>query len=386
VRSRAAVAAQAAGAFDRIDAARIGMREREFIAALQRAFPEALLGDDAASHRLEARGGRSGGMIVLSTDAVVEGVHFDRRYGTLSQALQKLVTSNVSDIYAIGGRPETVLLTAGLPRGCTAGDAEEIIGGLKKGTSFYGVSLAGGDTVESGAVFFFNISIIGAQDSSMPVPRGGAGVGDSIVVFGTCGGSLLGLTLLRHLSGVRRKEGPPGRNAAGLPPWNELSGILSELSIDTDDAAIGLLAGGRGATVGHLLSLAKQHLVPEARPLPDDLLRADPAIVTAMIDVSDGLARDLRNLCEASCVGAVLDEEALPVPEGLPHLLGGEADYRREVVLSSGEEYVMLATCREKPPAGTVVGTIVPQEEGVTVVGRDGRKRELPDIGYEHTF
>jgi thiamine-monophosphate kinase len=367
-----------------IVAARIDMKEREFIAALQGAFPKARLGDDAASHLLQRD--LPYGVMVLSTDAVVEGVHFDRRYGSLSQAVQKLVTSNVSDIYAMGGSPRAILFTAGLPRGCTPGDAKEIIDGLKKGTSFYGISLVGGDTVESAAAFFFNISIIGAQDVVMPVPRGGAGIGDLLVLFGTCGGSLLGLTLLQHLSGVRKTERLPKSLAAELPPWDEICGTLSELSIDTGEEGIGLLAGDRSGAVRCLLALANRHLAPETRPVPPDLLRVNPPVVTAMIDVSDGLARDVRNLCGASRVGAVLHEESLPVPEALSQMLGGQGEFRSELALSSGEEYVMLAACRERPPGGTVIGEIVPEGEGIEFVGRDGRKRELPDTGYEHRF
>jgi thiamine-monophosphate kinase len=362
------------------------MKEHDFIDALIKAFPYADLRDDAAWYHPDRYGANMDKGILLSADAAVEGVHFDRRYSTLSQAVQKLVTSNVSDIYAMGGSPHAILFTAGLPRGCAAEDAEEIIGGLRKGTSFYGISLAGGDTVESGATFFFDISIIGSQDFVKPIPRSGAGVGDLLVLFGTCGGSLLGLTLLRHLSGVRNMEHLPERVAVGLPSWDELSGILSELSVDTDDAGIGLLAGNRGGTVRHLLSLANRHLVPEARPAPSDVLYMDPSIITAMIDVSDGLARDVRNLCEASRVGVVMHEESLPVPEAFPNMLDGDREYCNELMLSSGEEYVMLATCRERPPKGRVIGEIVPANEGIMAVGRDGKKRELPDTGYEHTF
>jgi thiamine-monophosphate kinase len=328
------------------------MKERDFIERLERAFPRLRREDDATVHRVRFSEppGRLDGILTLSTDAAVEGIHFDRRYSTLSQAVQKLVTSNVSDMYAMGGEPEEVLLTAGLREGCTDAEAGEIVEGLRRAADFYHIDLAGGDTVRSGDRFFFNISIIGSQRYGMPVERAGARAGDRLVLFGECGGSLLGMELLRHLSGIEEMGGLPG------------------------------------SVLDSLLALAKRHLVPVARSVESGLLESDPPLLTAMIDVSDGLARDLRNLCRASGVGAVLYEDRLPVGDFLPLFLGDEMGRWTDHVLSSGEEYVMLASCREDPSSGTAIGEILPAGEGLTLVGRNGKRRELPQTGYEHTF
>jgi thiamine-monophosphate kinase len=364
------------------------MKERDFIERLERAFPHLRREDDAAVRTVRFSGspGRLDGIMVLSTDAAVEGIHFDRRYTTLSQAVQKLVTSNVSDIYAMGGDPEGILFAAGLREGCTGGEAEEIVEGLRKAAGFYHIDLAGGDTVRSGDRFFFNISIVGAQRHGMPVEREGARAGDRLVLFGECGGSLLGMELLRHVSGLEEMSGLPGSVHDGLPSPDELKGLLPGLAVDTDGPELERMTGVRGEISRQLLALAKRHLVPAARPVESGILGADPPMLTAMIDVSDGLARDLRNLCRASGVGAVLYEDRLPIPDYVSLFLGDERDRWTDHALSSGEEYVMLASCRVEPPTGRVIGEIVPAGEGLTLVGRDGRRRELPNAGYEHTF
>jgi thiamine-monophosphate kinase len=364
------------------------MKERDFIERLERIFRRLAFEDDAAVHQVRSHEppGLLDGILTFATDAAVEGIHFDRRYSTLSQAVQKLVTSNVSDIYAMGGKPEKILFTAGLKEGCTEAEADDIVDGLRKASLFYMVHPVGGDTVCSGDRFFFNIMIVGSQRHTKPIERSGAGVGDRIVLFGECGGSLLGMDLLRHLSGIETSDLLPPPIGADLPSWDEISRLLPELEIIMDEAGLDLLAGSCGDIRRHLISLAKRHIVPEAIPVDIDLLSMDPMPLTAMIDVSDGLARDLRNLCRASGVGAVIHEELLPVPEAFSLFLGDEKKRWTDYVFSSGEEYVMLASCREEPPSGRVIGEIVPAGEGLTLIGRDGERRALPDAGYEHTF
>ena len=364
------------------------MNERDFIERLEAAFPRLRREDDAALCTIgsaESPGGPDGAL-ALAVDAAVEGVHFTRNYSTLSQAVQKLVTSNISDIYAMGGKPEVMLFTAGLARGCTDAEAEEIVDGLRKAASFYAIDVAGGDTVSSGDRFFFNISIAGSRRHSRFIERSGAEPGDLLVLFGDCGCSLLGMDVLRRMSGM----GVPGRLprsiGVDIPSWDGISRSVEKLEIGMDDAGIEFLAGTRGPVAEQMLALAKRHLVPEAIPVDTDLLSRDPMPLTAMIDISDGLARDTRNLCRASGTGAVIREALLPVPEAFPLFLGEERELWTEYILASGEEYVMLASSAGEPPSGTVIGEIVPENEGLTIIGRDGERRELPDTGFEHSF
>ncbi len=333
------------------------MKELEVIDRLRAAFPDCGIGDDAAVLPPPR------GEMLFAADAAVEAVHFDRRFCTLSQAVQKLVASNVSDIFAMGGSPLSIVFTAALPPGCRSNDVDSIIDGLRRACARYDIKLVGGDTVSSPHGFCFNVAIVGEAPRGRSVLRSGAREGDALVLFGEIALSRAGLSLL-----TRSLERP-------IP--------------DTPDAA----------------RCIQRHLVPVAGPLDPSLLDADPPLVTAMIDVSDGLAKDLRTLCEESGVGAVIREDALPVPPAIGDLVGLEGEALVDFALASGEEYVLLAAVSPEaagrlsapasaggmmsiaaPGFATVIGAAVPAVEGITLVGRDGKRRALPKLGYEHSF
>lgn len=390
------------------------MRERDVIKRLRDAFGEWGIGDDAAVLA------PPDGELLFASDAVVEGVHFRRGCGTLGQAVQKVITSNVSDIYAMGGVPRAIVMTAGLPSGCGESEIESIIWGATLACEVYGVKLAGGDTVRSPGGCFFDVSIVGSVERGRAVRRSGARPGDAIVVFGKCGGSWAGLLLLHALL--------DGKESASLKAAMEITALLS-LAMEEDDIMSLCDEHGVGREMEPVIELAARHLVPRARPLDRTLLAARaisagaPSIdtslpadhpggtgvpcVAAMIDVSDGLARDLRALCAESGVGASIEEALLPVHPALERLTGPSGTEQREgneslfmaasipdtteLVLSSGEEYVLLAAVRglaegAEFPGGTVIGSIVGRRQGLTIVTRDGERRPLPELGYEHLF
>lgn len=355
------------------------LKEDEFIEALREAFPESDLGDDAA---VDPRDGET----LLATDAIVEGVHFRRDYATLSQAVQKLVTSNVSDIYAMGGKPRSVLFTAGLPEGFSRADMEQVIAGLRGGCAYYGISLAGGDTVSSPGGLFFSIAVTGGLEGRKPLCRKGAEPGDSIVLFGEVGGSAGGLLMLDVILAGHRM--PPGDPPPNLPPWERFEPLVRSLSLGSGEEEISALCEGHDEYWKTVLSLAKRHIVPAARPLEEGLLAGGGPFITAAIDVSDGIARDLRRLCAESGVGAEIDESTFELSKAFTDLFEFKGESMTEFVLSSGEEYVMLATVRgDKLPTGAVrIGRVVPASEGLMIRGPDGELRGLPDTGYQHEF
>lgn len=355
------------------------MKELEVIGRLRAAFPDCGIGDDAAV--LPAPRGE----MLFAADAAVEGVHFDRRFSTLSQAVQKLVTSNVSDIFAMGGSPGSIVFTATLPAGCSPADVDSIIDGLKRSCTQYGIRLAGGDTVSSPHGFCFNVAIVGEVRPGRAILRSGAREGDALVLFGEIGLSRAGLDIL-----ARSLEEP----ASGL------GDALPLVSIASSPAELDRLAGALGQ-IPHAHDAARciqRHLVPLAFPLDASLLDADPARVTAMIDISDGLGKDLRTLCAESGVGALIREDALPVPPAIGELFGLEGDALIDFALASGEEYVLLAAvppeAAERLSVGaigsgagaTVIGTAVPAAEGIALVNKKGRMRPMPRLGYEHFF
>lgn len=425
------------------------MKERDIIERLRASFTDGGIGDDAAIIT------PPGGDLLFASDAVVEGVHFRRESATLAQAVQKAITSNVSDIFAMGGVPHSILITAGLPPGCGEPDVNGIIGGAAHACKVYGIELVGGDTVRSPGGYFFDVSIIGSVERGRAVRRSGARPGDAIVVFGDCGGSLAGMLLLGAL--FSRSQGEGSRHDTDRGALEQSATLIEELA--ADDAAVwGIVQEiipiitlsmerdditrvcderGLDRRAVPLLELVRRHLVPRARPLDRSLLDADRRAgaapsVSAMIDISDGLARDLATLCTESGVGAVVEEGSIPLHPALVEIFerdaakdarngerGGEAgvagqagvpgeekpagkagaagkaadspNYLTEIALSSGEEYVMLAAVRglsggAPPPGGTVIGRVVDRREGMSLVTASGERRPIPELGYEHSF
>jgi thiamine-monophosphate kinase len=353
------------------------MKELDVIDRLRAAFPDSGIGDDAAV--LAAPRGE----MLFAADAAIEFVHFDRRFSTLSQAVQKLVTSNVSDIFAMGGSPESIVFTAALPAGCSPADIDSIIDGLRRSTKQYGVRLVGGDTVASPGGFCFNVAIVGYVPAGRAMLRSGARPGDVLVLFGEIGLSRAGLNVLSS-------------------PTPEMREAISPLSIASSPAELDRVAGALGGIprAHEVARCIRRHLVPLAVPLDESLLDADPARVTAMIDISDGLAKDLRTLCTESGVGAAIRKDALPIPPAVGEICGLEGEGLVDFALASGEEYVLLAAVSPEaaerlnadavPGASVIVaaviGETVPAAEGVVLVDANGKRRPMPDVGYEHSF
>jgi len=284
------------------------------------------------------------GRLLFASDAVVEGVHFRREFSTLGQAVQKAVTSNVSDIFAMGGVPAAIVVTAGIPKGGGGEEVDEMIAGLQAACRAYGLQLAGGDTVLSTGGFFFDVAITGSIDRDEPVARAGAKPGDALVLFGECGGSLAGLETLEALHGKRSVQPRiPGLKMLYRERLAPIADHVRGLDLLTKDSDIEAMSSehGLGETLAAALGIIKRHIVPLAHPLDPTFLERGE--IHAMIDISDGLSRDLVNLCSESGVGAVIDEDALQVPSGVAALFEGGRSTLTNLALSSGEEYVLLA-------------------------------------------
>lgn len=239
---------------------------------------ETWIGDDAAVVAAPA------GALLLSVDAVVAGVHADLSIVGLDDFGWKAVAAAVSDVAAMGGRPTHLLVSLCGPEGT---DVDLLYAGIADASGEYGCPVVGGD-VSGCSELVVTVTVVGDAGGRPPVLRSGARPGDAVYVTGPLGSSAAGLRLLR--------EGRGARN--------------------------GVLAGA--------------HRRPRARPAEGAAAREGGA--TAMIDVSDGLAADLRHLAGASAVGVVLDE--VPVAEGasLGEALGGGEDYELVFTASDPEE------------------------------------------------
>ncbi len=301
-----------------------------------------------------------------------------------------MVTSNVSDIFAMGGEPSGIVFSAGLPERCGEEDLVSIVDGLERTCGAYDMRLFGGDTVLSPSGYFFDVAIIGSVPEDCGVfRRGGARPGDLLVLFGEVGGSLAGLRLLEGLMG----GGSAGPLDGLLPPpavMVEMHGVARTLSVDTTRADIESECTARKLPEGaaDVMTLIGRHIVPLTLKPPVNGSPEWAAAVTAMIDISDGLGKDLGSLCAESGVGAVISEDAIPVPAAVAGAMQAEREKLTRFALSSGEEYVVLAAVAPDavPPGAVVVGTVTEEAGGLLIEDSGGGMRRLPPMGYEHEF
>lgn len=309
------------------------------------------IGDDA-SVSLQ-KGGKA---LLVTTDILVEGTHFKR--GCVPPYLlgRKALSISLSDVAAMGGVPLLFFVSLALTPSTSKKFIDELYRGLGDVARRYGCALAGGNTARAGSGMTVSTTVVGEAPPEKVVYRKGAASGDLVFITGEVGGSALGLrTLLKH-------EGrPPGRL-----PWKES---------------------------------VRRHLDPAPR-LEAGLALARGALATAMMDISDGVALDLRRLCVESGKSAVINLSALPISDEL--WAYGERTGKSPLLhfaLTGGEDYELLFTSPESnlkkisalsrklglpmTPVGRIRGR---RRDGqvVTVLGEDGEPLELKRLGFEH--
>jgi thiamine-monophosphate kinase len=306
------------------------------------------IGDDAAviDH--------FGRQTVLSTDMLVEGIHFDLMYTPLKHLGYKSVVVNISDIYAMNATPTQILLSIAISNKFSVEALDEFYEGVYAACDKYQVDLIGGDTTSSTRGFVISITAIGEVAPDSYVKRSGAKVNDLICVSGDLGGAFLGLTILE-----REKK------------------IFLETGAQPD-------LENRAYIVGRLLK-------PDARKDVIEFFAAHEIIPTSMMDISDGLSSELLHICKQSNVGCVLYEDKLPLNED-----SKEFAYKLELdptacALSGGEDYEMLFTVAqsdyEKVNANnglSIIGYITEAAEGKNIITRGGNKHELVAQGWNH--
>lgn len=271
------------------------------------------------------------GGLLLATDAMAEGVHFDLRYSSLDDAGWKALAVNCSDLAAMGGSARAAVAAVVVPER-RPGVADALASGLVAAAAAFGCPLVGGDTVV-GPALVLTVTVLGESHPSGAVLRSGAGPGDSIFVTGPLGGPRVALAALRR----------------GDSPAPE--------SVERLRRPVPRLAEGRAAA---------------------------EAGADAMIDLSDGLSSDLGHVCRRSGVGALLEAAAVPLGAGatLDDALAGGDDY--ELCFTAPDPERVAATFAGAGLAAPVrIGTITGDGEMV-VVGPDGTRRRLPPAGFEH--
>jgi len=303
------------------------------------------IGDDAA---VLAPSGTN--RLLLTTDMMVEEVHFSFRYATYRQVGHKALAVNLSDIAAMGGRPTHGVVSLAIPSGTEVENLQELYRGMAGLAARYGVNIVGGDTVKSANQLVINLALLGEVEQERVIFRSGAQVGDYIMVTGTLGDSAAGLHLCQHPE---------------IPLRPEMAEVLR-----------------------------KRHLEPQARLDAAGLL-AETGLVTAMNDISDGLAGEIREICQASGVGCSLEGKDIPLSEET-RALGRITGYDPlQWALYGGEDFQLVFTVKPEGPeviqkifatAGlgvAVIGRITSLHEGIKLDTGEG-SRALESGGYDH--
>lgn len=295
------------------------------------------IGDDAAVFA------PASGKTLATVDAMVEGVHFDLSLMTPRQLGYKLVAVNASDIYAMGGRPSYLLLSMSLPSDTRLSNVDGLLEGVEEGLKVHGALLAGGDVSSSPSGVTLSATMLG--NAARPVKRSGARPGQGIFVTGTLGDSACGLELLKKIG--RPVDLEKGRKRP--LPWKIMSPLL------------------------------KRHLAPEPRQMTRGSLNA----AAAMMDISDGLLLDLWRLCSDSGVGALIEENSIPVSAEMRDTATYLGIDPLDLALSGGEDYIILFTSQLKHIRGAVrIGEIIPS--GFKMIRKSGRECRLTPSGYGH--
>lgn len=304
---------------------------------------EVPIGDDAAMFHF------SGGSALLTIDSIYESVHFELGPYTMSDVGWKAVAAGISDIAAMGGEPSCALLSLAFERAPEAEEVRSLISGFQECAGMFGCPLVGGDVCRSGGGLALTVTVAGVPCAGGPVLRGGAQQGDAIGVTGTLGDSGAGLHVLRSRDDGLRARYP---------------------------------------------MLVEAHLRPRPRVQAGCLLAA--AGVTAMEDVSDGLAVDLGHLCDESDLGCELDAGEIPISQEVRSLAGETGADPLDWALGGGEDYELLFTTHparfDKAAAALAlhgltvarIGTMLAKERGRAIVTAGGTTRELKGKGYEH--
>lgn len=296
------------------------------------------VGDDAAVMDFKNK------KTVVSTDLLIEGVHFDLSYVPLKHLGYKSVVVNVSDIYAMNATATQITVSIAVSNRFPLEALEEFYAGIRLACEHYKVDLVGGDTTSSTRGLIISVTAIGEAEASDLVYRNGAQPNDLVVLTGDIGGAYMGLQILEREKAVFQV------NPNSQPDIEMYSYIL------------------------------ERQLKPEARKDIPPLLKQLGVKPTAMMDVSDGLSSEILHICKQSGVGCRLYEDKIPLD---PQVISTCEEFNLDsttIALSGGEDYELLFTIAQADydkikgnPNFTVIGYITDKEEGVNLITRAGQ-------------
>lgn len=305
------------------------------------------IGDDAAVLDFKDK------KAVISTDLLIEGVHFDLAYMPLKHLGYKSVVVNVSDIYAMNAKPTQITVSVAVSNRFPLEALEELFDGITLAAKEYNVDVIGGDTTSSQKGLIISITAIGEADEAELTYRNGAKSNDLLVVTGDLGAAYMGLQVLEREKQVFQV------NPNNQPDLDAYTYII------------------------------ERQLKPEARKDIRTLLHALEIKPTSMIDISDGLSSEIIHLCKQSGIGCNLYEEKLPLD---PQLISVCEEFNIDsttVAINGGEDYELLFTISMNDfdkikgnPNFTVIGHMVEESEGIHLITRANTKISLKARGW----
>jgi thiamine-monophosphate kinase len=305
------------------------------------------IGDDAAVLNYGKK------QIVVSTDLLVEGVHFDLSYVPLKHLGYKAVMVNLSDIYAMNAKATQITVSIAVSNRFPLEALEELYAGITTAAEFYNIDVVGGDTTSSTSGLIISITAIGEVEKGNEVLRSGAKPNDLLVVTGDIGGAYMGLQVLE-----REKE------VFKVNPNSQ-----PDLSMYT--------------------YIVERQLKPEARKDIVELLQKLEVKPTSMIDISDGLSSEVIHLCKQSKVGVDIYENKIPLD---PQVISTCEEFNIDsttVALNGGEDYELLMTVSQEDypkikgnPNLTVIGYMTEAERGMHLVTRAEQKIPIIAKGW----
>ena len=293
------------------------------------------IGDDSAAVRPKKNMD-----ILLTTDLLIEDIHFDLNYTSFQQLGYKSLAVNISDIAAMGGIPRFLVVSLALPGGLDIKDIDSLYKGIGVLAKKFGILLIGGDISASKRGIFISITLLGEIEHGAAVTRSGARPGDTIMVTGTLGDSSAGLEILGK--GEEKDNG--------------------------------------------YKFLIKRHLLPIPR-VDEGRVLSTGRLATSMIDISDGLISDLSHILKESGVGAELYPDKIPISTPLRSYSSGKKVSPLKFALSGGEDYELLFTSSKKS-AQKIISSPLLKKTGISVIGRIEKKKGIRwsgdyDIGEE---
>lgn len=305
------------------------------------------IGDDAAV--LDFKDSK----VVMTTDMLVEGVHFDLGFMPLKHVGYKAVMVNLSDVCAMNATPTQITVSIAVSNRFPLEALEELYSGIRLAAEIYKVDVVGGDTTSSTKGMIISITALGIADEKKITYRSGAKPTDLLVVSGDLGGAYMGLKVMQRENEVF-KVNP--NNQPDLEPYQYI---------------------------------VERLLKPEARVDIVKLLSDLEVVPTSMIDISDGLSSEILHLCKHSKVGCDLYEEKLPLDPTVISVCEEFEVNSTTIALSGGDEYELLFTVAQKDydkikanPNLTVIGYMTEEAMGVHLVTRADQKIPLKAMGW----